>query len=103
MKPDDDGLGLTKIEKETVVAIYVFVQRQKNEGIATPDPPSVRELRAMVGIASTCAVVGRTRTLTIKGMIAPKARERGSTTRLTDKGLDTAMWLYISGDYDLEI
>ena len=47
---------LTRLERETLLAIYKFVKEQNSRGIATPDPPSVRELMPMVKVLSTSSI-----------------------------------------------
>ena len=49
-------MALTIVEEQVLLAIYDHVTEQSARGIATPEPPSVRELMPIVGKKSTSTI-----------------------------------------------
>ena len=88
---------LTRLERETLLAIYKFVKEQNSRGIATPDPPSVRELMPMVKVLSTSSINYRIDKLFKMGLVAAQDHTNGRVTRLTYAGYNLAKEL-ITGE-----
>lgn len=81
---------LTESEARTLVQIFLFAEEQRANGIALPEPPSVRQLMPLIGVKSTSAVIFRIRKLHDKGLLAGQSRSHGCVTRLTDSGIRKA-------------
>lgn len=85
---------LSSIERETLIAIYELLQRQIKSGIATPNPPTIRQIMAELGKNSTSVVNYRLMLLCKKGLTASNDYPGGTTSRLTDDGLLVASQLW---------
>lgn len=83
-------MTLTIIEEQVLLAIYAHITEQSERGIATPEPPSVRELMPMTGKKSTSTISYHVGKLREKGMLAPQERIHGRITRMTEEGYETA-------------
>ena len=83
-------MTLTLVEEQVLLAIYDHITEQSSRGIATPEPPSVRELMPMTGKKSTSTISYHVSKLREKGLLAPQERIHGRTTRLTVEGYETA-------------
>ena len=83
-------MTLTKKEEQVLLAIYDHIAKQKERGIATPEPPSIRELMPMVNKKSTSTIAYYVNRLRDKGLLAPQDRVHGRTTRMTSDGYEIA-------------
>ena len=81
---------LTEIRKDVLTSIYFYVEEQREMGIATPIPPSLRALLPMIGRTSTYIVDYHVKSLQVQGYLAPPDRPKERGTRLTDAGYDKA-------------
>ena len=97
-------IALKQNDKDTLVAIYYFVEAQASEEVGTPAPPTFRELMPMVGVVSTNTIRERVQRLARMGLcVQSEEINTRWATRLTNEGLRIAGNLYIIGDYTIDL
>lgn len=83
-------MALTRKEEQVLLAIYYHIAEQRERDIATPEPPSIRELMPLLGSKSTSTVSYHVNKLRDKGMLVGQDRIHGRTTRMTIEGYEIA-------------